>query len=327
MAQVAAAGPVWSFTTAGTGTVRVPADLDHDGKSELVVWRPGTGMWYWLDSSNGYGSGSSVQWGNASQHDVPMLADMDGDGVADFVVWRASTGTFFWLTSSTNYNPSSAGIRQWGDPSQGDVPMLADLDGDGKADLIVWRPGTGTWYWLLSSTGYSAQASGQKQWGNAGYGDRPLTGDIDGDGRADLIVWRASTGVWYWVTSSSNYGSAFARQWGNASDGDRPLVGDLDGDGKADLVVWRASTGTWFWLPSSSGYDASAAGIKQWGNDSLGDIPLLADIDGDHRMDLVVWRASSGVWYWLESSAGYATTAAGNRQWGSQAQGDMPIVK
>ena len=38
-----------------------------------------------------------------------------------------------------------------------------------------------------------------------GLGDTPMLGDLDGDRRADLIVWRASTGVWYWLTSSSGF--------------------------------------------------------------------------------------------------------------------------
>ena len=39
------------------------------------------------------------------------------------------------------------------------------LDADGLVDLAVWRPGTATWYWLTSSSGYSPAAAGMRLWG------------------------------------------------------------------------------------------------------------------------------------------------------------------
>ena len=267
------------------------------------------------------------QWGSAGLGDKPFLGDIDGDGVADLIVWRPSDGTWYWLTSSTGFNYTSGGAKQWGNQGLGDVPMVADMDGDHRADLVIWRASTATWYWLTSSSGYSYASSAGVQWGNQGLGDQPLTGDWDGDGKADLGVWRATTGTWYWLTSSSNYSYASAHgiQWGNQSFGDVPQIGDIDGDGSTDLVLWRATTGTWFWLTSSTGYSYSTQGQKQWGNQGLGDAPLVGDIDGDGKSDLVVWRASNGTWYWLASSSGYGYDLQGEQQWGSPT--DLPIVR
>ena len=295
------------------------ADLDGDRKTELMVWRPPSGLWEWLSSSSAYAAAEGAQWGNITQGDVPLVADVDGDGIDDFLVWRAPTGTWYWLTSSSGYNAAAAGARQWGNASLGDVPLVGDIDGDGKADLMVWRASTATFYWLTSSSGFSYGAAGQRQWGNVALGDVPILGDFDGDGRTDLAVWRQSTGTWLWVTSSSAYTSGGSVQWGSAAHNDRRFLRDIDGDGKADLLVWRPSSGTWFWLTSSTGYNYASQGQKQWGAE--GDTPLAADVDGDGKPDLIVWRPSSGMWYWLTSSSGYDYAAAGAHQWGSATAG------
>jgi len=71
-------------------------------------------------------------------------------------------------------------------------------------DLVTWRPGNGTWYTLAAAANYTPSAATATQWGNQAAGDIPMMGDIDGDGTRDLILWRASTGTWYWLTSSTS---------------------------------------------------------------------------------------------------------------------------
>ena len=97
-----------------------------------------------------------------------------------------------------------------------DVPVPADYDGDGKADLGVWRPSTGEWFIVRSSNG---TLLGQ-QWGAGGapYLDVPVPADYDGDGRADIAVWRSSTGFWYISRSS---GGSSSPQLGVSTD--RPI--------------------------------------------------------------------------------------------------------
>jgi FG-GAP repeat protein/VCBS repeat protein len=304
------------------------ADFDGDGASDIVVWRPSSGTWYSLSSGSSFAAGVARQWGNSSLGDMPFQGEIDGDGLADLIVWRPSDGTWYWVTSGTNYAYPNAGARQWGNQSMGDVPMLGDVDGDGKSDLIVWRASTGTWYWLTSSSGYSYVSGGGIQWGDPSLGDQPVLGDYDGDQKADLGVWRASTGTWYWLTSSSgySYASAHGIQWGNQGLGDKVLTGDIDGDGRTDLILWRPTDGTWYWLTSSSNYAYAFGDAKQWGNNSLGDVPLIGDFDADGRADLGVWRASTGTWYWLTSSSGYSYGSAIGRQWGAP-NTDIPMVK
>jgi VCBS repeat protein len=191
-----------------------------------------------------------------------------------------------------------------------------DFDGDIRTDLTIWRPSTGAWTWSSSLSGSTTSGASGTQWGSGSVGDVPLSGDIDGDGINDLVVWRPTDGTWYWLMSSSNFTRGDSRVWGGS--GDVPMLSDLDGDGADDLVVWRPSTGEWFWLTSSSNY--TAADTRRWGGG--GDVPLLADFDGDGRADITVWRPSTGDWFWLKSSNNWF--AADTRRWGGQ--GDRPLL-
>lgn len=303
------------------------ADFDGDGATDVVVWRPSDGTFYSLTSGSAFAAGVAKKWGNNSLGDKPFSADMDGDGMVDLIVWRPSDNTWYWLTSGNGYNYANAAARLWGNSAMGDVPMVGDMDGDLKGDLIIWRPGNGTFYWLTSSTNYSYAASRAVQWGNSSLGDQPILGDFDGDGRQDLAIWRASNGTWYWLASSAEYSYASAQgvQWGNAGMGDKPLTGDIDGDGRNDVIVWRPGNGTWYWLKSSTGYSYATQAQVQWGNNSLGDIPTIGDFDGDGRADLAVWRTSNGTWYWLTSSSGYSYASANGKQWGLAT--DIPVIK
>jgi len=298
-----------------------PRDFDGDGATDVMIWRPSSGTFYSLTSSSAYSAVVGEQWGNASLGDQPFSADMDGDGMVDPVFYRSTTGVWAWLTSGTGYDRAQAMVRSWGDPSKGDVPLLADMDGDGKADIVVWRKSTGTWFVLKSSTGYNPSQGGVVQWGDPTQGDVPLTADFDGDGKADPVVWRASTGFWFALLSSSGYTTHFEKQWGNSALGDMPFLGDFDGDGRPDLAFWRSSNGVWAWLTSSTGYGQASA--VAWGAPSLGDVPMLADFDGDGRSDLTVFRSSTGAWYPLLSSTGW-------RQFlslGFGGSSDIPIVR
>jgi len=247
-----------------------------------------------------YFGGSGTDYGNGITLDsVGNILVAGSTTSANFPIKNASQSSF-------GGGADDAFVARFGLATQ--VPHVrGDFDGDGKADVAVFRPSIGTWFIIPSSNPTSAAV---RQWGTAG--DIPVPGDYDGDGKTDVAVYRPSSGTWFVVPSGSPL-NFIVGQWGTS--GDIPVQGDYDGDGKTDLAVFRPSSGTWYIIPSSN---PSAPIVRQWG--TTGDIPVPGDYDGDGKTDIAVFRPSSGTWYIIPSSNPSAPIV---RQWGTT--GDMPV--
>ncbi|HEX8737460.1 MAG TPA: FG-GAP-like repeat-containing protein [Pyrinomonadaceae bacterium] len=216
------------------------------------------------------------------------------------------------------------------------APRDFDFDGDGKADVSIFRPSTAAeWYWLNSANNQSSGIqfgiasdkpapadfdgdgktdvsvfrdgdwyrlnSSNNSFVAAHFGqtgDIPVPADYDADDKADLAVYRA--GNWYILNSASD--SFRAEQFGIASD--KPVTADYDGDGKADLAVYRAAEGTWYVQQSRDGFFGVQFGISS-------DKPVAADYDGDGKTDVAVYRPADGTWYLLRSNLGFTAAQFG----------------
>jgi spore coat protein A, manganese oxidase len=182
----------------------------------------------------------------------------------------------------------------WGSSASFDIFAAGDYDGDGAADLAVFRGGV--WYIIESSTGnYRTEFFGQS-------GDVPAPNDYDRDGKADFAVARSESGVRVWYIRRSSDNQFYRVEWGLSSDAFFTGRSDWDGDGAADILVIRNESGQRvFYIRRSLD---GALQIIRWGASS--DLPKLGDYDGDGRTDAAVTRTVDGlkVFLILQSSTG-----------------------
>ena len=133
-------------------------------------------------------------------------------------------------------------------------PALADLDGDGDADLVVNVGGAGLQLYERTDGGWVWRTD---RLGGVEPGNWSTFGDLDGDGDLDLLTRGAPGRVRFWRNMGEGAVPGFPR-FELAADGLRttggepvavedssiPALGDVDGDGDPDLLAGKADIGT-----------------------------------------------------------------------------------
>ena len=216
--------------------------------------------------------------------------DFNGDGHSD-VLWGNASGVYYeWLLNGSAFSAQSLGLPGY------TAAGIGDVDGDGKADIVWFSPGTGeVRVWRMNGSavlGTHLLGTVSAGWTIQGVGD------VNGDGKAD-IVWMNATGqVVAWLSNWNGTTLSYTvRSLGSVGTGWSVAgVADLNGDGIDDIVWFHAPSGSVYaWTLSASGIGSVASiGMVTPG----WTIKKVGDFDGDGKADLL-WQSGTFnvVWY------------------------------
>lgn len=220
--------PVWSVTDPAfqSNSTANPAvgDIDSDGLPEVVV--AGVGSTLVAIDSNGTPMWVSDTFTSTNSSGSVAIANMDNAGNPELVFGAAiidSAGALVW--------EGSAGIGRDG---QGPISCVADLNGDGRPELI----GGNTAY-ATTGTVAGGDFTGSILW-EADVGDgRCGVADFNGDGMPEVILVRG--GQIHALNGQTGATLASFTIPGTADRGGAPNIADFNGDGSPDIATAGAS--------------------------------------------------------------------------------------
>lgn len=252
---------------------RVMGDLNGDGRADILAFGD-HGVQVAL--SDGQSFADAGLWladmgqlaGNwrVARH-IRTAADVDGDG-RDDVIGFGNGGVLVSLSTGSSLGAARVFSREFtynaGWRTELHVRALADVDGDGRADIVAFGQ-TGVQVALSLGSSFAAGTVWSDEFSRAAGWDvtrhERLLADVDGDGRADIVAF-GQTGVL--VALSTGTGFARAQVWSDEfafDDGWRTarherMMADVNGDGRADIVAFgeafvevALSTGSGFAAP------------------------------------------------------------------------------
>ncbi|WP_260255674.1 VCBS repeat-containing protein [Streptomyces sp. 840.1] len=281
----------------GSGT---EADVAWDGRTDAGGYT-GNGLHTWSlkataeDGSGTYTTSGSigVGGGKAGFHDqgrysIGDLVTLNSSGGLT-VQFGKAPGTFDGKTTGTGWPAGTLAVP------------LADTGSDRCSELIVRMPG-GELRQYAGRCGRSGYTPGGSHTVISGgwqqYDVLTSPGDLNGDGRADLVARQTSTGDMYFYAGAA--GGKFAPKvriftnWKTYSQ--ITGVGDITGDGRPDLLGHDRSGGLWRYNGLGNGRFAPRVKVfSGWGS-SYNLMVGVGDLSGDGRNDLVV-RDTAGKLY------------------------------
>ncbi len=273
-----------------------PTDFNGDGRDDIVTFNQGSQADVYVALSTGSGfSGTSVKWHEffAPAGETPLTGDFNGDGKDDIVAFThgSLSDVYVALSNGSSFGP---GLK-WHDffALGGEIPAVGDVNGDGRDDIITFTRGSLADVYVALSTGTSFAASAKWHEFFAVGGEFPAVGDVNGDGRDDIITFtRGDAGDVYVSLSTGTGFAGTSVKWHDsfAYGAEQPRVGDFTGDGKADIATFTANAAADVYVATSTG-SAFVGTTAKWHDffGLAGEFPYVGDFDGDGATDVVTF--------------------------------------
>ena len=315
---VATFGPPATFAavhpfTAGTHPMSVTeADLNSDGKLDLIVANFGSNTLsvFMNTTAPGATTASFATQQTFATGTGPFsvtTADLNGDGRPDLVVANSESNTVSVLMNTTAAGATTASFATQQTFATGTGPVsvtTADLNGDGRPDLIVADEGANEVSVLLNTTAAGATTVSFATQETFATGSAPrsvTTADINGDGLPDIITadyGSAEVSVLLNTTAPGATTASFAAQTTFAT-GAQPssvAVADLNGDGLPDIITANYGSANVSVLLNTTAPGATTSSFAAQQTIATGNGPrsvTAVDLNGDGRPDLVVGNYNS----------------------------------
>ena len=312
--------------TSGTGATFISvADLDNDGKQDVIVANQGENtlsIFKNISTSGNISFNSPVKIATPATPIGIGIGDFDKNGWLDIATANHGNGTVSIFTnkgifnsiSTSNFNPRF-GLITGLNPITIDV---ADMDGDSKSDIVVGNYGSNSV--SIFKNNYISGALATSSFSTKldfNAGNKPgyvKLGDMDGDSKLDVVVLAEgnnSVGILRNTSTSGVLSSASFASRVNFNTGITPYyisVGDLTGNGKLDILVTNFGDGTaTVWQNKAIPGSITSASFFKRLNFTVGTKPyagLLADIDGDTKTDILVSNTGSNTLSILRNTVG-----------------------